>query len=99
MAGLPPRKESEMVDRVRRLRRKAIMMLLASGLVMSALFLANTTPAQAACHNWTDFYYYYYDAAHTQYAGMCEYDCFCAPPSCSGTKTQFFRVQTVPGCL
>ena len=76
---------------------KAVMLVLALGLVMTALF-PGPAPVQA-CQNFTDFWTYLSDASHTTVVGHCEQDCFCAPRFCTGQKTAYYIVTTVPGCL
>jgi hypothetical protein len=73
------------------------MLVLALGLVMTALF-PGPAPVQA-CQNFTDFWTYFSDASHTKVVGRCEQDCFCAPRICSGTQTAYFIVTTTRGCL
>ncbi len=54
--------------------------------------------AQAACHDWTEYYTYYTDATKTTEAGWCEYDCYCVS-YCDGTKTPYYNHTVWNGCL
>ncbi len=76
---------------------KAAMLVLALGLVMTALF-PGPAPVQA-CQNFSDFWTYFSDASHTTVVGHCEQDCFCAPRFCTRQKTAYYILTTVPGCL
>ncbi|HVR97347.1 MAG TPA: hypothetical protein VMW27_12080 [Thermoanaerobaculia bacterium] len=45
-------------------------------------------------------YEYYYDAAHTQYAGYCYAACYAGGNFCIGDLTEYYaRVNCRPGCM
>ena len=70
---------------------------LAAIVLFAAATIATPHTAQA-CHNWTDYFTYYSDATKTVEVGWCEFDCYCVT-YCDGQQTQYYRVQTWPGCL
>jgi hypothetical protein len=72
--------------------------LLALGILFAVLVIGTPQPARAFCHNWTDIFNYYYDAAHTEPAGECEFDCYCQT-YCSGDQTPYYDHVAYSGCL
>jgi hypothetical protein len=51
--------------------------------------LPTTSHAAPTCPRIYD-YYYYYDAAHTQYAGFCETACDPGGAWCTGVQTDYY---------
>jgi len=63
--------------------------------VLVVLFIAVMTSrpadsrAATGCPARACLYEYYYDAAHTQYAGMCQEACYAGGQYCSGDVTEY----------
>jgi hypothetical protein len=64
---------------------------------MTAALLTPARPAEAFCAHYTTQTVYYYDAAHTQYAGTCTIHCACVI-ECYGDTTAYSTVTTYPFC-
>lgn len=71
--------------------------LLAVALLTVAALASAPRPVQA-CNEWTEWYFYFYDAEKTQPAGSCEFDCYCYS-YCEGCQTPYFNHTIQGGCL
>lgn len=72
--------------------------LLAAAVLFVAAMVGAPPIAQAACHNWTEYYTYYSDASKTQEVGWCEFACYCVT-YCEGEQTPYYNHWVWPGCL
>jgi hypothetical protein len=81
-----------------RVRIPKKLRLLAAAALVTAAGASAPHPAQAACHNWTEYYTYYSDASKTTEVGWCQYECYCIT-YCEGQKTVYYNHWLWPGCL
>ena len=74
---------------------KAKLLLLATALAIAAMALPSESAAEKFCDE-----EYYYDAAHTQWAGYCFKRCYPTPEyNCLGERTDYYdRVNCSPSC-
>ena len=75
--------------------RRLLLLVLVTGLVIGAMaYLPAESHAAKVCD-----YQYFYDAAHTQYAGLCIAACFPGENYCIGDITGYFAlVDCRPEC-
>ena len=62
-------------------------LVLATVLVAAAMTLSSKSEAAKFCD-----YEYYYDAAHTQYAGYCNRACYAGGNVCLGDVTEYYAL-------
>lgn len=66
-------------------------------IVLAVVSMALAPSSARCCEAFWEQTYFYYDAEHTQYAGMCEINCW-GQFSCYGDRTDYYEYSLLYPC-